>query len=143
MTSSNRIQLNIRQDGLHHREEENMFKDNTKIVFILVIAAATVAPLIWNPPAAAQEPLLGQIQAFGFNFAPRGWTTCDGQILAINQYTALFALLGTTYGGDGRTTFGLPDLRGRVPIHRGQGLDHRYQLFYGNPVTYLSKIHNI
>jgi microcystin-dependent protein len=57
------------------------------------------------------EPLLGQIQAFGFDWAPRGWMTCEGQLLPIPQYTALFSLLGTTYGGDGRTTFALPDLR--------------------------------
>lgn len=64
------------------------------------------------------EPYLADIQIFGFNFAPRGWARCDGQILPINQNQALFSLLGTTYGGDGRTTFALPDLRGRVPIHR-------------------------
>lgn len=64
---------------------------------------------------------LGQIQAFGFNFAPRGWAKCDGQLLPIAQNTALFSLLGTIYGGDGRTTFGLPDLRGRVPMHAGNG----------------------
>ena len=67
------------------------------------------------------EPFLGEIRAFGFNFAPRGWAMCNGQILAIAQNTALFSLLGTTYGGNGQTTFGLPDLRGRVPIHLGQG----------------------
>jgi microcystin-dependent protein len=68
------------------------------------------------------EPFLGEIRIVGFNFAPRGWARCDGQLLAIAQNTALFALLGTTYGGDGRTTFGLPDLRGRVPVHVGNGL---------------------
>lgn len=57
----------------------------------------------------------------GFNFAPRGWALCNGQLLSIAQNTALFALLGVTYGGNGQTTFGLPDLRGRVPIHAGQG----------------------
>lgn len=67
------------------------------------------------------EPFLGQIMAVGFNFAPRGWAMCNGQILSIAQNTALFALLGTTYGGNGQTTFALPDLRGRVPIHFGQG----------------------
>ena len=56
------------------------------------------------------EPFLGQIQPFGFNFAPRGWSTCDGQLLSISANTALFSLLGTYYGGDGRTTFALPDL---------------------------------
>lgn len=67
------------------------------------------------------DPFIGQISLFGFNFPPRGWATCSGQILPIAQNTALFSLLGTTYGGDGRTTFALPDLRGRVPIHQGQG----------------------
>jgi microcystin-dependent protein len=67
-------------------------------------------------------PYLGQIQAFGFNFAPVGWQQCNGQILPINQYTALFALLGTNYGGNGTSTFGLPDLRGRASISQGQGL---------------------
>ena len=67
------------------------------------------------------EPFIGQIQAFGFNFAPTGWATCDGQILSIAQNTALFSLLGTMYGGNGQTTFALPDLRGRVGIHQGQG----------------------
>jgi len=66
-------------------------------------------------------PFLGQITMFGGNFAPRGWAFCDGQLLSIAQNTALFSLLGTTYGGDGRTTFGLPDLRGRLPVHAGQG----------------------
>lgn len=67
------------------------------------------------------EPFLGQVQLFAFNFAPAGWTKCDGALLPISQNTALFSLLGTTYGGDGETTFGLPDLRGRGPIHQGQG----------------------
>lgn len=67
------------------------------------------------------EPFIGQIIMFGGNFAPSGWAFCDGQLLAINQYTALFSLIGTTYGGNGETTFALPDLRGRAPIHRGQG----------------------
>lgn len=67
------------------------------------------------------EPFLGQISMFGFGFAPRGWATCDGQILSIAQNTALFSLLGTTYGGNGQTTFALPDLRGRVGVHQGQG----------------------
>lgn len=67
------------------------------------------------------EPYTGQIQAFGFNFAPRGWSTCAGQILGIAQNTALFSLLGTNYGGNGQNTFGLPDLRGRSAISYGQG----------------------
>ena len=74
------------------------------------------------------EDLMGAIRLFAFNFVPRSYARCDGQLLAISQNTALFSLLGTTYGGDGRTTFGIPDLRGRAPIHFGQapGLtDHR------------------
>lgn len=67
------------------------------------------------------EPFVGQIQAFGFNFAPRGWAMCNGQLMSINENTALFSLLGTIYGGDGRTTFALPGLRGRSMIHSGQG----------------------
>lgn len=65
------------------------------------------------------EPFLAEIRMMGFNFAPRGWGMCDGQILPINQNQSLYSLLGTTYGGDGRTSFGLPDLRSRTPIHRG------------------------
>lgn len=65
------------------------------------------------------EPYVGQIQAFGFNFAPKGWAVCDGQLLPISQNTALYSLLGTTYGGDGKTTFALPDLRGRSILGHG------------------------
>src|ERR671937_541810 len=66
-------------------------------------------------------PFLGMIATYGFNFAPRGWAMCNGQILPIAQNTALFSLLGITYGGNGQTTFALPDLRGRTPIHEGNG----------------------
>jgi len=67
------------------------------------------------------EGYLAQILMFGGNFAPRNWVFCDGQLLAISQFSALFSLLGTTYGGDGRTTFGIPEMRGRVPMHAGNG----------------------
>ncbi len=67
------------------------------------------------------DPFIGQIVMFAGNFAPRSWAFCDGQLLPISSNTALFSILGTTYGGDGRTTFGLPDLRGRVPMHPGNG----------------------
>jgi microcystin-dependent protein len=67
------------------------------------------------------EPFLSEIVMVGCSFAPRGWAFCDGQLMAISQYSALFSLLGTTFGGDGRTTFGLPDMRGRCPIHAGTG----------------------
>ncbi|MEL6618604.1 MAG: tail fiber protein [Pseudomonadota bacterium] len=72
-------------------------------------------------PSAAQEPFIGEVRLVGFNFCPRGWTGADGQLLPIAQNSALFSLYGTFYGGDGRTTFGLPDLRGRVPTHLGNG----------------------
>jgi len=65
------------------------------------------------------SPYVGEIRMFGGNFAPVGWMFCDGQLLPISQYETLFNLIGTTYGGDGQSTFGLPDLRGRVPIHQG------------------------
>lgn len=82
-------------------------------------------PIVINKPkpisSTSSDPLLGQIIMFAGNFAPRGWALCNGQLLAINQNQALYSLLGTTYGGDGRTTFGLPDLRGRAPIHAGEG----------------------
>jgi microcystin-dependent protein len=68
------------------------------------------------------EPFVGEIRMFAGNFAPRGWAFCDGELLAIAQNNALFSLFGTVYGGDGRTTFGLPDLRGRLPLHAGTGL---------------------
>ncbi len=67
------------------------------------------------------DPFIGEIRMFAGNFAPRGYALCDGQLLAISANSALFALLGTLYGGDGRTTFGLPDLRGRLPLHTGTG----------------------
>ena len=67
------------------------------------------------------EPFLAQVQIFPYNFAPRGWAFCNGQLLPIAQNTALFALIGTIYGGDGRTTFGLPNLKGRAVVHPGNG----------------------
>jgi microcystin-dependent protein len=84
---------------------------------------STIAPSndasAWSPRGG--DPFLGEIAMVGFNFAPRGWALCDGQLLPIANNQALFSLLGTTYGGDGRTTFALPDLRGRVPAHAGTG----------------------
>lgn len=67
------------------------------------------------------DPYVGEIRVFGFNFAPRGWATCDGQLMPLSQNTALFALLGTMYGGDGKSTFALPDLESRAPMQWGQG----------------------
>ncbi|CAN5528847.1 hypothetical protein BH23BAC4_BH23BAC4_03010 [soil metagenome] len=74
-----------------------------------------------NRALMGSEPYVGEIVMYGFNFPPRGWAHCNGQLLEIAQNTALFSLLGTTYGGDGQYNFALPDLRGRVPLHPGQG----------------------
>ena len=105
----------------------------TKLAFaaMLILIAGQVPNLInATPPATANpamagtafgEPAIAEIRIFGGNFAPRGWAKCEGQLLPISQYNALFSLLGTTYGGDGRTTFGLPDLRGRVAVGTGNG----------------------
>ena len=68
------------------------------------------------------EPFLGEIKIISWNFPPKGWTFCNGQLLPINQNQALFSILGTTYGGDGRQTFGLPNLQGRMPVHVGDGI---------------------
>ena len=90
-----------------------------RIRITAAVAAAlgmTAAP---SPAEAAADPFIGEIMMVGYTFCPRGWAEANGQLLAISQNTALFSLYGTTYGGDGRTTFALPDLRGRAPIHVG------------------------
>jgi len=89
----------------------------------LILLFVSAAGLFSSPSAHAQAeyPFVGQIIIVPFNFAPKGWMTCDGQILTISGNTALFSLLGTTFGGDGVHTFALPDLRGRMPIGAGQG----------------------
>jgi microcystin-dependent protein len=87
-------------------------------VFGSIMLAGTA---ITGGTASAAEPFVGQIQYFPYNFAPRNWSYCNGQLLPISQNTALFSLLGTTFGGDGRTSFGLPDMRGRTPVHPGSG----------------------
>ena len=86
---------------------------------IILLCIVLISFLGTNQTQAQQT--LGEISMFAGNFAPRGWAFCHGQILPINQNQSLYSLLGTTYGGDGRTTFALPDLRGRVAIHEGQG----------------------
>ena len=68
------------------------------------------------------QPYVGEIRMFGGNFAPAGWMFCEGQLLPISEYETLFNLIGTTYGGDGQSTFALPDLRGRIPLHQGNGM---------------------
>lgn len=83
------------------------------IICIMILAV--------SPKSNAQEAMLGEVKMFAGNFAPRGWALCEGQLLPISQNQALFSILGTMYGGDGRTTFALPDLRGRVPVGAGNG----------------------
>ena len=90
--------------------------------FARVSRLAFLCAVLFAPATAhAQEPILGQLMIFGGNFCPRGWANADGQLMPISQYQALFSVFGTMYGGDGRQTFALPDLRGRVPLHVGQG----------------------
>lgn len=78
-------------------------------------------PMLPSTALAGSEPFVGDIMLFGGNFCPRGWASAEGQLLAVSQNDALFSLYGTIYGGDGRTTFGLPDLRGRIVVGKGQG----------------------
>lgn len=92
-----------------------------KIKTYLLSMAICIPSIFIQQSATANEPYLGEMAYFAGNFAPRGWAFCDGQILAISQNQALFSLLGTMYGGDGRTTFALPDMRGRALIHAGNG----------------------
>ena len=109
---------------------------------ILAVAAGGITFASFGRKAEAGtagiEPFLGEIMMFAGNFAPRGWALCNGQLLPIAQNTALFSLLGTTYGGNGQTTFALPDLRGRAPIHVGQGpgLSDRVLGQYGGEETH-------
>ena len=95
--------------GLVSSIVNNIFAKNTKTVDTK------------SPDTLSSDPFLGQVIMFAGNFAPRGWAFCDGQLLPISSNSALFSLLGTTYGGEGWTTFALPDLRGRAPIHAGRG----------------------
>lgn len=88
-----------------------------KVLLVFVVVLTLLACL----PASAQDQFIGEIRYVAFNFAPKGWATCNGQLLQISQNLALFDLLGTTFGGDGKTTFALPDMRGRVPVGTGQG----------------------
>lgn len=92
-----------------------------KGTLLAALTAALIGPVPATKATAGAEPFLGEIMLVGYSFCPRGWADAAGQLLAISQYSALFSLYGTTYGGDGRTTFGLPDLRGRAPVSVGQG----------------------
>jgi len=92
---------------------------NIKIYLLIIIAI--IIGSFPSVASAGQTPFIGEIRFVGFNFAPRGWAKCDGQLLSVSSNEALFSIVGTTYGGDGRTTFGLPDMRGRTPVHQGSG----------------------
>ncbi len=93
-----------------------------KLKLSLIAASAATAMTMASPSAfAGDSPWVGEITMVGYNFCPFGWTEANGQLLVISTYSALFSLYGTAYGGDGRTTFGLPDLRGRIAMHVGTG----------------------
>ena len=98
-----------------------MIRTLSRLLMNITGAALLISSIGWHSPASASEPFIGQIQYFPYNFPPRNWAFCNGQLLSIASNTALFSLLGTTYGGDGRTTLGIPDMRGRAPIHPGRG----------------------
>ncbi len=94
----------------------------SKIIFSVCAIAAFVIGLAGNGKVlAGADPFYGEISYVAFNYAPQGWRKCDGQLLNIGDHTALYSLLGSTYGGDGRINFKLPDMRGRVPVHQGRG----------------------
>lgn len=92
-----------------------------KSLIVAVGFSVSVLAQTYSATVKADEPFVGEVRWFAGNFAPRGWAKCDGQLLPINQYQALFSLLGTIYGGDGRTTFALPDMRGRSMLSFGSG----------------------
>ena len=106
---------------------QNNMQPNVVVNCIIALQGIYPSRNIATVAATSVEPFIGEIAWFAGNFAPRGWALCDGQLLSIASNTALFSILGTQYGGDGRTTFGLPDMRGRSPIHagRGPGLSNR------------------
>lgn len=95
--------------------------NNVKKIIVAALLAVGATSLPTTGHAQGSDPYLGQLAWVAFDFAPRGWAECNGQMLPISQNTALFSLLGITYGGDGKTTFALPDMRGRMPVHVGAG----------------------
>lgn len=93
----------------------------TRSVLCSAVLATSLVMVPSKQSLAGADPFIGEVMWVGFTFCPRGWASADGQLLLIRENTALFSLYGTVYGGDGRTTFALPDLRGRVPLHSGSG----------------------
>ena len=98
-----------------------MTRTLSRTLLTIIGAAAFVSGIGWSTPATASDPFIGTIRYFAFNFAPRGWAHCDGQLMSVSQNDALFSLFGTTYGGDGRSTTALPNMQGRAPMHPGRG----------------------
>jgi microcystin-dependent protein len=96
-------------------------RKSVRSINAVLCASALTMGIGFSQPVQAADPFLAEIVMFGGNFNPRGWLLCDGQLMQISQNPALFSLLGTTYGGDGRVTFGIPDMRGRSPVHAGSG----------------------
>ncbi len=116
---------------------KRLFK-NTALSAITASMVFSFAP---TKAVAGTDPFIGEISFVAFNFAPRGWSQCDGQLLAVSQNTTLYSLLGDMYGGDGRTNFALPDMRGRVPVHKGTlpgGLTYRQGMRGGSETVRLS-----
>lgn len=108
-----------------------------------LLQSSLIVAALFNGPSlvkASIEPFIGEVQWFAGNLAPRGWAMCDGQLLPINSNKALFSILGTTYGGDGRTNFALPDVRGRVIIHEGIGPGLRAG---GDSATQVTQTNNV
>lgn len=102
-------------------EEIFMKRKFSKFILLAVAVLGLFVTLAGKAQAQGADPFIGQLAYVAFSYAPRGWAACDGQLLEISQNQTLYSLLGTKYGGDGRTNFALPDMRGRVPIHMGQG----------------------
>lgn len=102
-------------------EEKKISRRGKHMRHYLILLFVGIMTLMAMPATAQSDPFLGEVDLVAFNFAPKGWAMCQGQLLAINQNQALFSLLGTTFGGDGRVTFALPDLRGRRIVGQGQG----------------------
>ena len=108
-------------NDLVSKHSSKVKKNSFKAMAVGLGATFLVSGLGYTQSVQASDPFIAEIVMFGGNFAPRGWALCDGQLLPISQNQALFSLLGTTFGGDGRTNFALPDLRGRAAIHPGNG----------------------
>lgn len=106
-----------------------MRTQTTRLAALLAVAALAAGSMLMLPArASAQECLIGEVRMFAGNFEPRNWAYCNGQLLPISQNTALFSILGTTYGGDGQTNFALPNLSGRFPLGAGQGPGLSYRV---------------